>query len=100
MSNCCINQLRDKEVINTCDGRRLGYVYDVEIDLCCGKLTAIIVPGEIRCLGFGRGKNIRIPWDCIERIGDDIILVNAGGLDLHCRHDKENGHEKEKKRFF
>lgn len=72
--SCCLTDLRDKEVINTCNGRRLGYVTDVEIDLCAGKLTAILVPGE--CAGlFSRAEDLRIPWEKIERIGKDTILV-------------------------
>ncbi len=78
-SFCCINDLRDKEVINTCDGRRLGFVTDVEIDLCSGRLTAIMVPGEPASL-FGKTPDIRIPWDKIERIGNDTILVCVSEL--------------------
>lgn len=35
---------RHKEVINICDGRRLGYVQDVCADLQTGSITSIIVP--------------------------------------------------------
>ena len=37
------NSLRDKEVINICDGKRLGYINDLEIDICDGKVCAIVV---------------------------------------------------------
>lgn len=77
---CTFNQLRDKEVINLCDGKRLGYVCDAEIDTCSGRICALIVPGAPKCLGFVRGENLRIPWECVERIGDDLILVNGGKL--------------------
>ena len=82
-SYCCINDLRDKEVINTCDGRRLGFVTDVEIDLCAGRLTAIMVPGEPMSL-FGKTPDLRIPWDKIERIGDDTMLVCVSELPPCC----------------
>jgi len=69
-------ELRYKEVINICDGCRLGYVGDVEVLLPEGKVSALIVPGPYRFFGlFGRGEEFYIPWDCIRRIGDDIILV-------------------------
>lgn len=104
MNDCCVGDLRDKEVISTCDGARLGYVCDVEIDLCCGRLTAILVPGESKCFGFVRGKCLRIPWECIERIGDDIILVNVKGLrpegDDACGDKKKCERPREKHRFF
>lgn len=75
-SPCCrIVDLRCKEVISISDGSRLGYVNDVEIDTCTGRLAAIIVPGQGK-LGFlGRREDFVIPWEAIRRIGDDIILT-------------------------
>ena len=72
--------LRFKEIINICSGHRLGYVGDVEIDLATGKLLALIVPGRCRFLGlFGREEDYVIPFDCITRIGTDIILAEVHG---------------------
>lgn len=75
--HCRVVDLRCKEVINICDGCRLGYVCDVEIDLICGKVIAIIVPGPCRFFGlFGREEDYVIPWEAIRRFGDDIILID------------------------
>lgn len=74
--NCCIGELRDKDVINVCDGKRLGCVIDVEIDICTGRLVSIVVPGCTKLFSFSRSNEICIPWNRIERIGDEIILVN------------------------
>ena len=72
--NCRFTDLRCKEVINICDGCRLGYVGDVECQLPEGQMTALIVPGPFRFFGlFGRGEEYYIPWDCIRQVGDDII---------------------------
>ena len=73
---CCINDLRDKDVININDGRKLGCVTDVDIDICNGRLAAIIVPGESKGFIFGRCEEIRISWERIVRIGNDTILVD------------------------
>jgi len=78
--SCCVRDFRDKEVINICDGKRLGYVCDVEVDTACGQIRAIIVPGENKFLGFGKGCDTVIPWNNIRCIGNDIILVELGGL--------------------
>ncbi|MCQ4726086.1 YlmC/YmxH family sporulation protein [Anaerotignum faecicola] len=68
---------RKKEVINVCDGMRLGYVCDLELDLRSGKICKIIVPEGNRFFGvLCREREFRIPWDCIRRIGDDVILVD------------------------
>ena len=70
--------LRQKEVINTNDGARYGFVSDLEFDPAEGKLLALIVPGPGRVLGvFGRDQEYRIPWDVITKIGDDIVLVGC-----------------------
>ena len=69
--------MRYKEVINICDGARLGFVADVDIKLPEGQICAIIVYGPYRFFGlFGRGEEYYIPWECIQRIGDDIILID------------------------
>ena len=70
--------LRQKEVINLSDGARYGFVSDLEIDINKGKILTMIVPGPGRVLGvFGRDQEYRIPWDSIDKIGDDIILVDC-----------------------
>ena len=70
-------QLQCKEVICIADGRRLGFVSDVEIELPEGRVLAILVPGPCRFMGvLGRQEDYCIPWHCIKRIGPDIILVD------------------------
>ena len=69
--------LRDREVISVCSGKRLGYVCDAEIDLCTGSVCSLILPGEIKCFGFSRGPDICVPWGAIEKIGNDVILVDS-----------------------
>lgn len=69
-------ELRQKEVINIADGKRLGFVSDVEINFSAGFIDAIVVPGPGRFLGlFGKQNDYVIPWKDIVRVGDDIILV-------------------------
>ena len=70
-------ELHCKEVICVSDGRRLGFICDVRIELPEGQITAIIVPGPCRFFGlFGRRDDYVIPWKCIKRMGPDIVLVD------------------------
>jgi len=70
--------LRQKEVINTNDGSRYGFVSDLDIDVTEGKIKSVIVPGPGRVLGvFGRDQEYKIPWDKIIKIGEDIVLVEC-----------------------
>lgn len=71
------SKLKCKEVVNICDGNRLGCVSDVEVDCRCGRISAIIVPGPCKYLGLGRQEDFVIPWQCIRQIGEDIILVDG-----------------------
>jgi len=75
---CTLNEMRKLEVINVCNGKRMGCVADLEFDLCMGQILAILVPKryDLNDLFCKKDKRfIRIPWCNIDRIGDDIILV-------------------------
>ncbi len=75
--NCFITDMHEKEVINLCDGTRLGNVCDVEIDTCTGCLVSVIIYGRSKFFGlFGREDDIKICWNEIKVIGDDTILVD------------------------
>lgn len=71
------SQFKQKEVINISDGRRLGFVSDIEINLDDGRIEAIIIPGAGRLFSLiGKDTEFVIPWDRIKKIGEDIILVD------------------------
>lgn len=73
-----ISELKQKEVINAEDCKRLGFVGDVDFDIEKGRLVALIVPGPGSFCGFlGREKEFVIPFDDICQVGDDIILVDV-----------------------
>ena len=73
--SCCVRALRDKEVINICDGRLLGYVCDIEADVTAGTIRALILPGDGKLFGLIRGNDLVIPWDKVQCVGADSILV-------------------------
>lgn len=75
------SDFRQKEVINIRDGRRLGIIIDMEFDLQAGRITAIVVPGPSKLMGFLKGdKDYVIPWEKIKKIGDDVILVDVDSM--------------------
>lgn len=70
------SELREKEIINISDGKRLGFVSDIEINMITGHIEAIIIPTENRFLSiFAKEGDMILPWDKIEKIGQDVILV-------------------------
>lgn len=85
--NCCITELRCKEVINKANGCRIGLVSDVEVDSCCGRVVALIVLGKPRYFNIcGRRERIRICWEDIDVIGNDTILVCKVQHEEKCRN--------------
>ena len=84
---CRVTDLQCKEVVCVSDGCRLGFVSDVIVQVPEGCVKAIVVPGRCRLGGLVSGQEeVIIPWDCICRIGDDIILVDCKLSD--CRKPK------------
>ncbi|MNH92948.1 PRC-barrel domain protein [compost metagenome] len=71
-----ISDFQTKDVINIIDGKRLGQISDLELDLRRGVIDAIIIPGYTRFMGlFGGGTDLIIPWRNIVKIGADVVLV-------------------------
>ena len=71
------SELQVKDVINIVDGKRLGWMRDIEVDLERGRVTAIIVPRPGGLFGwFSRSRDYVIPWENVFRIGEDVILVD------------------------
>ncbi len=86
-------QLRYKEVISVADGSRFGFVGDLEVDLESGQVRTLIVPGRLRLFGLlGREPDRYIPWEAVQRFGEDIILVEeVPQPKLHPRGRRERG---------
>ena len=76
MRICTLSELSKKEVISCMDCSRLGFIVDVEIQLENAQIIAVFVeePGGYFC--FFKRKVLRIPWECIKKIGDDLIIAD------------------------
>lgn len=73
-----LSDLREKEVINICDGERLGNVCDIDFEVKTGRICNLIIPGPCRIWGIlGRDQEYIVPYEQIQRIGTDVILVEA-----------------------
>lgn len=71
-----ISDFQIKDVVNISDGKKLGNIGDIEINLQTGKVEAIIISGTGKILGFfGKDEDVVIPWKNIIKIGEDVILV-------------------------
>lgn len=77
MGKCSTAELREKEVINLTDGTKLGFACDFEFDPCDARIHSLILPGNGGFFGLGKSDDIVIPWDKIECIGEDTVLVRV-----------------------
>ena len=73
-----ICELREKEVVNVCDGERLGNICDVDFAERTGRICSLIIPGPCKVFGIiGRDSEYIIPYECVKRIGADVVLVEV-----------------------
>ena len=83
-----ICDLRQKDVINCRDGKCIGHIWDIEMDICQGRICNIIVPGPACICGiFGGEFEYVIPFSCIKRIGVDVVIVDIDTRDCRRRCD-------------
>lgn len=74
------SDLRAKDVVNVADGRKLGNLYDLDIDVESGRIRSLILPASGRPGWFrARDRDIEVPWQDIVKVGIDVILVDLPG---------------------
>ena len=67
-------EIKRKETINLCDGKRLGKVCDIVFTYPEGKIVGFVVPGG---RGFRLGKaDLFIEMRNVTKIGVDVIFVD------------------------
>ncbi len=86
------SEIRRKDVVNICDGRKLGKPIDLVLnDSAC--VQALVVPGRpAGVMGLLRQdrEGYVIDWSRVRRIGDDVILVEVDSdrMDAQCSAEK------------
>jgi YlmC/YmxH family sporulation protein len=75
-----LSDLGEKEIINIADGSRYGDLYNAELmfDERTGKIRVIMAPEHRGRIRFGGVHDyVHLPWDCVKKIGEDIIIVDT-----------------------
>lgn len=85
------SELREKQIINVCNGEQLGYACDFQFDKCSATISGIIIEKNNGFLGLCAGDTLFIPWCKIECIGEDTILVRFDEKEgpTHCEHKRK-----------
>lgn len=71
--------LKEKEIINVADGKKLGHIIDFLFDIESGQVKGVVVPGQRKI--FRKSEDIFIPLEKIRKIGGDVILVKLRLVD-------------------
>lgn len=85
-----LRQLCKKDVVQLGSGVKLGRADDLELEMGSAQVCSLILRGRPRWFGLlGRGEDLVIPWQQIEIIGEDVILVNCPVQDLPPRPEED-----------
>ena len=73
-----ISDIMEIEIINVKNGKKLGFITDIDLDVENGKVSSFSITGSSGNF-FSRGAEIdTVFWRDILRIGCDTIIVSIG----------------------
>jgi len=76
--------LCQKDVIGIANGQNIGRVDDIEFCSENALVKNLVIFGRPKFFGLlGRGEDVKIPWENVVKIGQDVVLVNK------CETDKK-----------
>ncbi|WP_195939869.1 YlmC/YmxH family sporulation protein [Romboutsia sp. 1001713B170131_170501_G6] len=74
-----VSDIMEKEIINIKNGKRMGFITDINLDINEGKVMSFTVSGDGGRSLFSRGDEGQVIFfNDILKIGCDTIIVNIG----------------------
>ncbi len=71
-----ISDMQKKDVINLIDGKKIGNIIDIVLT-DKGEIDLLVVEKKRFFLSFFSSNNeVEIKWSNIQKIGEDVILIN------------------------
>lgn len=71
-----LSDLQTKTIINVKDGKNIGSVIDVNINTE-GNIESLVIEAPKKILAFSKEDDMVVRWKEINKIGDDVILVDV-----------------------
>lgn len=71
-----LSDLQSKDIVNLIDGKKIGNIIDVVIDKDGNMESLIVQKSKFISNIFSNKDEIEVKWKQIEKIGEDVILVN------------------------
>ncbi|OGX60770.1 MAG: YlmC/YmxH family sporulation protein [Paenibacillus sp. RIFOXYA1_FULL_44_5] len=95
-----ISDFQSKDVVNIVDGKKLGQISDLELDLRQGRIESIVVPNSTKFFGFfGGGTDVVIPWRNIVKIGLDVVLVKLDDARMYRTQEEADPYQEYQKPY-
>ena len=82
--------LKQKEIINIVDGKKLGYPDDIVFDSENTAVKSFTIPGQTKAFGLKKGESKTISLKDIYLIGEDVILVNVPTLVTNKEYEQKS----------
>lgn len=76
-----LSELSGKEIVDINKAERLGILgqTDLEINVNNGQIEAMLIP-SLKWFGMKKhGSDIRVEWEQIKKIGQDMIIIDMTG---------------------
>ena len=70
-----LSEIQNKDVINLNSGMKVGNIIDIKINSETGKIESLILEKKKFSSIFNSNDEIEIYWTQINKIGEDVILV-------------------------
>ncbi|MBR5319058.1 MAG: YlmC/YmxH family sporulation protein [Peptococcaceae bacterium] len=76
-----ISDLQERQIVNIADGKCLGNIKDIELNILEGTIQALVLPGIGGFWGMLQNQGeLLIPWQKVVRIGVDVVLIDMPEL--------------------
>lgn len=72
-----LSEIQNKDVINLNSGMKVGNIIDIKINSETGKIESLILEKKKFSSIFNGSDEIEIYWTQINKIGEDVILVES-----------------------
>jgi len=69
-----LSELQSKKIISINNGKNIGSIIDVVIEKN-GQIEALIIESSKGLFNINKDLDMKIYWDEIEKIGEDVILI-------------------------
>mgnify|MGYP003291325734 CR=1 FL=1 len=71
-----LSDLQTKTIVNVKDGKNIGNIIDANIG-SDGNIESLVIESPKRILSFSKDDDFLVRWKEINKIGDDVILVDV-----------------------